>query len=201
MVTGGRVHSGFKGALGEVWGMLLPEIEALHEQGLKIWLAGHSLGAALATLAVDRLAHVQGLYTFGSPRVGDREFAARFRVPSFRLVNGRDFAARMPLKGPFRHVGTPRSIDTPTESVQDATGPAACRGEGAPAAARYDTAELIPNAIRDHVPLLSCHSSLERAGGFRSAALICRRPPPALVNKPRGGTKPGALAKLRRLPW
>ena len=48
---GERVHSGFKAALEDVWTVLQPEIEKLHRQDLKIWLTGHSLGAALATLA------------------------------------------------------------------------------------------------------------------------------------------------------
>ena len=57
---GERVHSGFKAALEEVWTVLKPEIEKLQAQGLKIWLTGHSLGAALATLTADRLDDYRG---------------------------------------------------------------------------------------------------------------------------------------------
>jgi hypothetical protein len=70
-----------------------------------------------------------------------------------------------PSAGPFRHVGALKTIDHQTDRVQDGgglgreSGPDSCDG-GAPAAgrsggdARYDTAVLIPGAIRDHVPLL-----------------------------------------------
>ena len=109
-VQGGKVHNGFKSALEDVWDELLCEVENLRAQGVKIWLTGHSLGAALATLAADRLQVVQGLYTFGSPRVGDQTFEARFRLKAFRVVNGNDIVPSVPPEGPFRHVGEPKLI-------------------------------------------------------------------------------------------
>ena len=75
---GGKVHRGFKAALSEVWTSLEKHISNLHRNNLKIWLTGHSLGAALATLAADRLGNAQGLYTFGSPRIGDRDFKNQY---------------------------------------------------------------------------------------------------------------------------
>ncbi|MCA9453043.1 MAG: hypothetical protein KC584_10520, partial [Nitrospira sp.] len=58
------------------------------------WFTGHSLGAALATLAADRYGDVQGLYTFGSPLVGDEGFARDFYVSGYRFVNNNDVVAR-----------------------------------------------------------------------------------------------------------
>ena len=76
---GGKVHRGFKEALEEVWLDLLPYIRQLDGRGCNIWMTGHSLGAALATLGAGRYGNVQGVYTFGSPRVGNDVFKEKFR--------------------------------------------------------------------------------------------------------------------------
>jgi hypothetical protein len=163
-IRGGKVHSGFKAALDDVWDEMLPEIEFLEDQGLKIWITGHSLGAALATLAADRLPDVQGLYTFGSPRVGDREFQERFRAKAFRVVNGNDIVASVPPEGPFRHVGELKFID-PIGGIHDRPGPveesddASCLENSNPSESakedqEFDSAVFIPSSIRNHVPLL-----------------------------------------------
>ena len=71
---GGKVHRGFKEALDEVWPDLLPYIRKLAEKGCKIWVTGHSLGGALATLCGELYGNVQGVYTFGSPWVGNEDY-------------------------------------------------------------------------------------------------------------------------------
>ncbi len=76
---GGVVHCGFHAALEQIWAAeLQPCLTRLKaaNPARTIWLTGHSLGGALATLAAARLAGVTGLYTFGSPRVGDRAVRA-----------------------------------------------------------------------------------------------------------------------------
>ena len=64
-------------------------------KGRALWITVHSLGAALATLAVAKLRlekdePVNGLYTFGQPRTGDRDFAKNFNADfgnqTFRYV-------------------------------------------------------------------------------------------------------------------
>ena len=163
-VRGGRVHSGFKAALEGVWDDLLPEIQKLDEEGVAIWVTGHSLGAALATLAADRLDRVQGLYTFGSPRVGDYEFQRRFRPKNaFRFVNGKDIVARVPPYGRFRHVGKPKFIGREDDDLREPPGEIECSGNpGADDSAGGDgksvSSVLIPDSIRDHVPLLVAQS-------------------------------------------
>jgi triacylglycerol lipase len=109
---GGKVHRGFKEALQEVWPGLEEYISNLLKNNRKIWITGHSLGAALATLAADRCENIQGLYTYGSPRVGDGEFKKNFKVNGYRFVNNSDIATKVPPAGIYRHVGEIRFIDS-----------------------------------------------------------------------------------------
>lgn len=78
-----------------------------------ITVTGHSLGSALATLYVAKIAgdkelEVKLLCTFASPLVGDATFANWFdglRIPSWRVVNFMDQVPRVPptFLG-FRHI-------------------------------------------------------------------------------------------------
>jgi triacylglycerol lipase len=108
---GCRVHSGFTEALDEVWEPLL---ESATDPGLPVRVTGHSLGAALATLAAARLSElgrtIDAVYTFGQPRTGLGDFAdaydERLLDVTFRVVNHVDLVARVPsLFQGFRHVG------------------------------------------------------------------------------------------------
>lgn len=111
---GGPVHCGFHGALEEVWPKLQSRLHALHtpERPRTIWLTGHSLGAALATLAACRLDGVHGLYTFGSPLVGDEVFARTFRAANaFRVVNNNDVVTCVPPCEPSRPLGMGRRYE------------------------------------------------------------------------------------------
>ncbi|MEK9695795.1 MAG: lipase family protein [Candidatus Poseidoniales archaeon] len=94
---GGRVHNGFQEEVNKVW----DEIEAVmmesHVQS-KLFICGHSLGGAMATIAASRLdGHVDGLYTFGSPRVGTRGMVKRISCSHWRFVNNNDIVTRVPF--------------------------------------------------------------------------------------------------------
>ncbi len=115
--TGGRVHQGFAGALESVWQPLQAYLASLRREA--VWFTGHSLGAALATLAAARWkslgGDVGGVYTIGSPRVGDGEFADTFEPAlagrCFRYVNGNDGVTQVPFEAwGYRHVGLQLSI-------------------------------------------------------------------------------------------
>lgn len=98
-------HAGFTLALDSVWA----EIErALKRLKHPVFFTGHSLGAALATLAAARIAPT-ALYTFGSPRVGDDEFVASLNHLAdgiHRVVHGEDIVTTVPPEAlGFRHVG------------------------------------------------------------------------------------------------
>lgn len=117
---GGKVHEGFNIALSYVWRDIWRFISAERKRR-SLWVTGHSLGAALATLAVAKLRlekdePVNGLYTFGQPRTGGREFATRFdadfAAKTFRYVNNNDVVPRVPLRAmEYSHVGTFRYFD------------------------------------------------------------------------------------------
>ena len=121
---GGKVHKGFKDALDEVWETrasaagqtgLRACLERLRTQGgsqRPFSFTGHSLGAALATLAADRYGNVQGLYTFGSPRVGDDAFRTDFHVNTHRFVNNNDIVGRIPSPSLYHHIGMVKYIDS-----------------------------------------------------------------------------------------
>lgn len=96
--TGGRVHSGFLQGFAAV----VPHLDAVLGEGpsdAPVWLTGHSLGGALATLAAAHLGlpRVQGLYTLGTPRVGDLAFARALpSVNHYRFVHRDDWVATLP---------------------------------------------------------------------------------------------------------
>jgi pimeloyl-ACP methyl ester carboxylesterase len=63
-----RIHRGFYEAMESVREELRAELEALHYK--RLWLTGHSLGGALAMLGARIWdGAVEGVYTFGQPRV------------------------------------------------------------------------------------------------------------------------------------
>src|SRR5688572_26426698 len=106
--AGHLVHAGFQLALDEVWTDI--ERHLRREQARlprPLWVTGHSLGAALATLAVNRLSRdaafrLTGGYTFGSPRVGDTGFGRAIGVPVYRFRNDSDLVPHLPLGLVFR---------------------------------------------------------------------------------------------------
>jgi len=124
---GGRVHGGFLGALNVVWKDIRDTLSEFQNNGQSLWVTGHSLGAALATLAVAKMGErdkpVHSLYTFGQPRVGDKTFARNFNLDfqsiTFRFVNNNDIVTRVPLRAQgFRHIGRILYIDV-NGKVQD----------------------------------------------------------------------------------
>ncbi|AFY37901.1 lipase class 3 [[Leptolyngbya] sp. PCC 7376] len=112
----GKVHRGFYRALDSLWDELEKEIRNLRTDSQTLWITGHSLGGALATLAAARLhidspkIAVNGLYTFGQPRIGNNRFAKVFNSKlkniSFRCVNNNDVVTRVPPQiFNYSHIG------------------------------------------------------------------------------------------------
>jgi len=105
----GKVHDGFIQTYGDFRSRIQETLGPL-APGRKLFVTGHSLGAALATLAAADAASTgravpAAVYTFGSPRVGDRDFAEDYnRVlgkRSFRIANSSDLVVAMPFPVPF----------------------------------------------------------------------------------------------------
>jgi len=99
-----EVHAGFTEALDSVWRDIAATLATLNGP---IFYTGHSMGAALATLAAARHAP-SAVYTFGSPRVGNQAFIASLsNVVIYRLVDDEDIVTTVPSEAlGFRHVGT-----------------------------------------------------------------------------------------------
>jgi hypothetical protein len=97
----GHVHVGFRKALLPVWDDIQT---ALREAPHPVFLVGHSLGAALATLTAALCLHDRtiprpaALYTIGSPRVGNAEFVTSLAgLHHSRIVNDEDIVPQVPL--------------------------------------------------------------------------------------------------------
>ncbi len=130
----GKVHDGFVQTY-EIFRKAINDgLNRIGTRG-RLFIAGHSLGGALATIAApDISAHtpfrLPSVYTFASPRVGDRIFAAEynkeFKGKSFRIVNTCDVVPSMPLPVPFlkliggffTHVETPIDFTTQEEDIE-----------------------------------------------------------------------------------
>jgi triacylglycerol lipase len=78
------VHRGFKKALDAIRKDHYARLESIRESGCSIWMAGHSLGAALATLAGDRYEKTRAVYTFGSPGMGNTVFSENSNATTIR---------------------------------------------------------------------------------------------------------------------
>jgi len=109
----GQVHAGFMHALDAIW----PQLRTHLHKAPIWWCTGHSLGGALAVLAAARLAdehaHLRGVLSFGQPRVGDIDNAARLQqLPLLRVVNACDLVPDLPPEAlGYQHAGALRHLD------------------------------------------------------------------------------------------
>ncbi|XP_017975188.1 PREDICTED: uncharacterized protein LOC18602863 isoform X2 [Theobroma cacao] len=123
-----QVHSGFLSAYDSVRiriiSLLKTSIRYIDEttkplRRWQVYVTGHSLGGALATLLALELSSSQlakhgaisvTMYNFGSPRVGNRRFAEVYNEKvkdSWRIVNHRDIIPTVPRLMGYCHVAQP----------------------------------------------------------------------------------------------
>jgi triacylglycerol lipase len=102
------VHGGFQEALNSVWGDVSNWLESYRDKNpiSPIFFTGHSLGAALATLAIARFNRGgAALYTFGSPRAGNKPFCdqvgSKADLRIYRFVDKQDFVTTVPPRDMF----------------------------------------------------------------------------------------------------
>jgi triacylglycerol lipase len=167
----GHVHQGFGKALEPIWTPLEAALNQMKDR--PVWFTGHSLGGALATLAAfRRREHQGGVYTFGSPRVGNGIFAgtfdSRFVERSIRYVNDHDVVTHVPSEGVafphgrYTHVNYLRWINkdghvgttepTVKHFVQDVFGSSRMFLDIINLT-RQDIRITLPDALIDHTPL------------------------------------------------
>ena len=123
-VSGATVGLGFLKEWEALLPQVLPEVQKLMVQfpTYSVWVTGHSLGGAVATLCALDIKSVlnvdPNVYTYGAPRVGNKGFAQFYDllVPNtFRIVNGHDLVPRVPIIAlGFYHVST-EVWETPSE--------------------------------------------------------------------------------------
>lgn len=112
----GEFHRGFWNSLEDIWQPIYDQsLELQKEKPRPLFLTGHSLGGAMATVAAAKLIHddkpFTSVYTFGQPRALERETARIFNMECrsryFRFHNNNDLVTRVParLMG-YSHVGS-----------------------------------------------------------------------------------------------
>jgi hypothetical protein len=121
---GTRVHTGFFQAYWPIRDPLFAAVvRLLKRKPRPVYIAGHSLGGALALMATAELANhddayvrdsIAACYTFGCPRAGDSSFDQYVKVPLYRVTNGVDIVPAVPpaVLG-YRHVGDNRYFGKP----------------------------------------------------------------------------------------
>ncbi len=90
------VHEGFLRSLDQIWPDIEIALNQLKKEKIKVWYTGHSLGAAMATLATSRL-KASAIYSFGSPRVGNKAFCDSIKEQkNYNIVNCCDAVTILP---------------------------------------------------------------------------------------------------------
>ncbi|KAI9294284.1 alpha/beta-hydrolase, partial [Neoconidiobolus thromboides FSU 785] len=105
-----KVHRGFKQCSDELLPMYMNKLKQLmnEHKDYKLVIVGHSLGGSIATLSSLMLREKLNLkddklqvFTYGEPRVGDKEFARYLNQQTFtftRVVNNNDMVPHLPPK-------------------------------------------------------------------------------------------------------
>jgi hypothetical protein len=110
----GKVHAGFLEAYYQISDELEKSFMNQKDWVWPLYITGHSLGGALATIATQNLEHkiksqIAACYTFGSPRVGNEQYERNIKAPFYRVVHSTDIVSLVPTIG-YRHVGDARFL-------------------------------------------------------------------------------------------
>jgi thioesterase domain-containing protein len=147
----GWAHLGFVKGI-EAIETYLEAFDKIAESRAHVWVAGHSLGGALAVLAAARLKSLgictPSILTYGQPAVGFVDFAARFdeelRDRLWHIINQSDIVPRVP-PFPYRHCDLGKHILMP--GVLEATQGLEAMSLGLPEAREYSQAETLRQII------------------------------------------------------
>lgn len=95
-----KAHRGFTKAYLQVGPMIKERISDGFLDEYRLYITGHSLGGALASVAakhlMDHKGGISACYTFGSPRVGNKDWVADIKAPMYRIVNASDAVPMLP---------------------------------------------------------------------------------------------------------
>lgn len=158
----GKIHRGFNEALDEIWNDLSILLDELSQKDCRLWITGHSLGGALAVLAASRLAKVQGVYTYGAPRVGNRDFVQNYPQKIHSIVNNNDMVPHLPPypyvdMGKLRYIDINGTIHAKIDYWQrlkdEIHGHLRCLKENV-VNLKQGWAATVPDGLKDHCPLL-----------------------------------------------
>ncbi len=127
----GEFHRGFWRSVKDVWDVIYPRYQELRKTKKRpLFLTGHSLGGAMATIAAARFIHQDmpftAVYTFGQPRVMNRVGARIYNMEAgrrhHRFQNNEDIVTRAPARlAGYSHVGQCFYIDSDGK-IHDDTG-------------------------------------------------------------------------------
>ena len=101
-------HGGFYNEYKKLQSDILDRLNKLQRaMDRPIYITGHSLGGAMATVAAYHMPYASGLYTFGSPRAVSIFNKRKLKVPHYRTVNNNDIVPKVPMTFMgFKHCGT-----------------------------------------------------------------------------------------------
>jgi triacylglycerol lipase len=98
-------HMGFQEAVTATWEPIRSAIDSRPQTEQAVFFTGHSLGGALAIVAAKQALSIQSarptaIYTYGSPRPGDMQFADTYTPvlgdATFRLIHSTDIVPTVP---------------------------------------------------------------------------------------------------------
>jgi len=169
--SAGLAHDGFASAMRAIKPQIHAWFESAKPDRSKLILTGHSLGAAMATLAAT-IWRPEWLVTIGSPRVGDAAFAATVTAThKLRFVDCCDAVTEVPPEcGGYRHIGEPTYLTRDASIVQNPE-PWFVMADRLPA--RIDYASLYAWHVAQNVPVrdLADHAPVNYARAVFGAAL------------------------------
>mmetsp|Transcript_9790 Transcript_9790/g.14913 ORF Transcript_9790/g.14913 Transcript_9790/m.14913 type:complete len:290 (-) Transcript_9790:31-900(-) len=166
-VSNAYVHDGFKSAWNELYKTGVQTdwetLTAVYPDATTL-VTGHSLGAAIATLATLNFTRMQiqpvFVYTYGCPRVGNLEFSEYFTdsvVVHWRVVNVHDVVPTLPLANvqghgiisPYHHSAIEiwYTSDEPLQYKQ-------CPGNGESVECDY-----VERSANDHLEYMNLHET------------------------------------------
>lgn len=126
----GEFHRGFWQSVEDVWPSINAKFRQLQQQTPRpLFITGHSLGGAMATIAAAKLVHEDkpftSVYTFGQPRALTRDTARIFNSECqsryFRFHNNNDIVTRAPARVMgYSHIGSYLYISSEQQIHQEA---------------------------------------------------------------------------------